>query len=126
MEITFTNDGLIGIAIIFGVIVFIFLIVREVRLMRTNNRKLEIELEREKLSVLKQDTVSHVPSLLRLDEHQATSIRTLEDMNATLDKDIFVKQKVVEGRIQKLENMIKSEKLDRMLAKIQEEEKKIL
>jgi hypothetical protein len=126
LEITFTNDGLIGIAIIFGVIVFIFLIVREVRLMRTNNRKLEIELEREKLSVLKQDTVSHVPSLLRLDEHQATSIRTLEDMNATLDKDIFVKQKVVEGRIQKLENMIKSEKLDRMLAKIQEEEKKIL
>ena len=126
MEITFTNDGLIGIAIIFGVIVFFYLIVREIRLMRTNNRKLELELERDKLSILKQDTSTQGPSMLRLDEKELTSMRTLEDINVTLESDIFVKQKLVEGRIKKLEHMIKAEKLDRMLAKIQEEEKKIV
>jgi hypothetical protein len=53
-------------------------------------------------------------------------MRTLEDINANLESDVFVKQKLVEGRIKKLEHMIKAEKLDRMLAKIQEEEKKIV
>ncbi|MDD1730053.1 MAG: hypothetical protein LUQ50_13410 [Methanospirillum sp.] len=126
MDITFTNDGLIGIAIIFGVVVFIFLIVREIRLMRTNNRKLELELEREKLSILKQDTSSQGPSMLRLGEDKLTSMRELEDINVSLESDIFVKQKLVEGRIKKLESMIKAEKLDRMLTKIKDEEKKIL
>lgn len=126
VEITFTNDGLIGIAIIFGVFIVIFLIVREIRLMRTNSRKMEIELEREKLSVLKQDTTKTGPSMLRLEDSQLSSLRNLEDLNFNLDKDLFVKQKLVEGRIQKLEGMIKSEKLDRMLYKIQEEEKKIV
>jgi glutaredoxin len=127
MEITFTNDGLIGIAIIFGIIVFIYLIVREIRLMKTNNRKLELELEREKLSILSQDTGGKGPSpILTLNDEQLGSIRDIDEINANLDKSLFVKQKVVEGRIQKLESMIKSEKLDRMLAKIQEEEKKIV
>jgi len=126
VEVTFTNDGLIGIAILFGVIIVIFLIVHEIRLMRTNNRKLELELEREKLSILKQDTSTKGPSMLRLGEEKISLMRDLEDINVALESDIFVKQKTVEGRIKKLENMIKSEKLDRMLAKIQEEEKKIV
>jgi len=126
VEVTFTNDGLIGIAVLFGVIIFIFLIVREIRLMKTNNRKLELELEREKLSILKQDTSTKGPSMLRLGEDKIVSMRDLEDVNVNLESDIFVKQKLVEGRIKKLENMIKAEKLDRMLTKIQEEEKKIL
>ena len=126
MEITFTNDGLIGIAIIFGIIAFVYLIVREIRLVKTNNRKLELELEKEKLSVLKQDTPAQGPSMIRLDDDQIKSLRDLDDLNAALDQGIFVKQKIVEGRIHKLEGMVRSEKLDRMLAKIQEEEKKIV
>lgn len=126
MEITFTSDGLIGIAIIFGIIAFVYLIVREIRLVKTNNRKLELELEREKLSVLKQDTSSPGPSMIRLDDDQIRSLRDLDDLNITLDQGIFVKQKMVEGRLHKLEGMVKSEKLDRMLAKIQEEEKKLV
>ena len=125
VEITFTKDGLIGIAVIFGIVVFFYLMVREVRLMRTNNRKLELELERDKLSILKQDTAVKGPSLLKLDDDQLGSLRGLEEINTSLNRDIFVKQKLVEGRIEKLEGMIKSEKLDRMLVKIQEEEKKI-
>ncbi len=126
MEITFTNDGLIGIAIIFGIAVILYLVVREIRLMKTNNRKLELELEREKLSILSQDSGGKGPSMLRLKDDQINSLRDIDDINITLDKSLFVKQKLVEGRIQKLESMVKSEKLDRMLAKIQEEEKKIV
>lgn len=126
MEVTFTQDGLIGIAIIFGIIVVIYLIVREIRLMKTNNRKLELELEREKLSILSQDSGVKGPSLLRLNDDQLGSLRDIEDINVSLDKGLFVKQRIVEGRIQKLESMVKSEKLDRMLAKIQDEEKKIV
>lgn len=126
MEITFTNDGLIGIAIVFGVIVCLYLIVREIRLMRTNNRKLELELEREKLSVLRQDTGTKGPSLIQLTDEQLDSLREIDDINGTLNKSLFVKQKLVHGRIQKLENLVKTEKLDRMLTKIQEEEKKIV
>ena len=126
MEITFTNDGLIGIAIVFGVIVFMYLIVREIRLMRTNNRKLELELEREKLSVLRPNTETKGPSLIQLTDEQLDSLREIDDINGTLNKSLFVKQKLVHGRIQKLENLVKTEKLDRMLTKIQEEEKKIV
>lgn len=126
MEITFTNDGLIGIAIVFGVIVCLYLIVREIRLMRTNNRKLELELEREKLSVLRPNTETKGPSLIQLTDEQLDSLREIDDINGTLDKSLFVKQKLVHGRIQKLENLVKTEKLDRMLTKIQEEEKKIV
>jgi len=126
MEITFTNDGLIGIAIVFGVIVCLYLIVREIRLMRTNNRKLELELEREKLSVLRPNTETKGPSLIQLTDEQLDSLREIDDINGTLNKSLFVKQKLVHGRIQKLENLVKTEKLDRMLTKIQEEEKKIV
>lgn len=92
MEVSFTNDGLIGIAIVFGVIVFMYLIVREIRLMRTNNRKLELELEREKLSVLRQDTGTKGPSLIQLTDGQLDSLRDFDDINGTLDKSLFVKQ----------------------------------
>lgn len=94
--------------------------------MRTNNRKLELELEREKLSVLRQDTGTKGPSLIQLTDEQLDSLREIDDINGTLDKSLFVKQKLVHGRIQKLENLVKTEKLDRMLTKIQEEEKKIV
>lgn len=126
MEVSFTNDGLIGIAIIFGVICFIFLIVREIRLMKTNNRKLELELEREKINVLLQDTGKRSPSIMQLNDDQLHSLRSIEELNEKLDKNLFVKQKLVEGSVKKLEGLVKSEKLDRMLNKIQEEEKKII
>ncbi|HWQ67373.1 MAG TPA: hypothetical protein VN372_10930 [Methanospirillum sp.] len=125
MEITFTNDGLIGIAILFGVAIIIYLIVREIRLMKTNSRRLELELEKEKLNLLRQDTGPQSQSMLKLSTDQLSSLREIEDLNSALDSGLFVKQKLVEGRIKKLESMVKTEKLDQMLEKIKEEEKKI-
>jgi len=125
MEITFTNEGILAIAIIFGIFIFVYLIVREIRLMKTNSRKIELELEREKLSILRQDGKFSGHSMVRLNDDQIGSLRDIDELNATLEQGIFVKQKLVEGRIRKLEGMIKTEKLDRMLDKIHEEEKKI-
>ncbi len=125
MEITFTNEGILAIAIIFGIFIFVYLIVREIRLMKTNSRKIELELEREKLSILRQDGKFSGHSMVRLNDDQIGSLREIDELNSTLEQGIFVKQKLVEGRIRKLEGMIKTEKLDRMLDKIHEEEKKI-
>ena len=45
--------------------------------------------------------------------------------NIRLETDIFAKQSAVEKRIQRLENMVKSTKLDHMVEKIKEDERKI-
>ena len=126
MEITFTQDGLFGVAILLAIIVVIFLVVREFRLMRTNTRKLELELEREKLNILKQDTHSTIEPSLRLSTEQISSLRGIEESNLSLETDLVMKQKEVEGRLKRLENSVKREKLDLMLDKIQQEEQKIL
>lgn len=126
MEITFTQDGLIGIAILFGVLLIFLLMVREIRLMKTNSRKLEIELERDKLSVLKMEQGSMRDPSLRLSPDQLGTLSEIEETNAMVESDIFMKQKMVEGRIRRLENTVKREKLDLMIEKIAEEEKKLV
>ncbi len=126
MEITFTQDGLIGVAILFGVLLILLLMVREIRLMKTNSRKLEIELEREKLSVLKSEQGSMRDPSLRLSPDQLGALSEIEETNAKVESDIFMKQKMVEGRIRRLENTVKREKLDLMIEKIAEEEKKLV
>lgn len=126
MEVTFTTDGLIGVAILFGVIVVIFLIIREIRLFKTNTRKIELELERDKLSVLKQEQVTKAYPFTRIPSAQMGALREIEEANANLESDVFAKHKLVEGRIKRLENSLKREKLEKMLEQITEEEKKIV
>lgn len=125
MEISFTNDGIIGILFVLGFTVIVYFIIREIRLMKTNNRRFELELEREKLNLMSKDSGEKYPAMMRLREEQLDSLRSLEDSNVLLETDIYAKQKLVEGRIQKLESLIKSEKLDKILAKIQDEEKRL-
>lgn len=125
MEITFTQDGLIGLIILLAVIIVILFIIREIRLMKTNTRKLELELERDKLTVLKQDAAASVEPSLRLSTEQIGTLKTIEDSNIALETDILLKQKTVEGRLRRLENAIKREKLDLMIERIDSEEKKI-
>ena len=93
--------------------------------MKTNTRKLELELERDKLTVLKQDAAASVEPSLRLSTEQIGTLKTIEDSNIALETDILLKQKTVEGRLRRLENAIKSEKLDLMIERIDSEEKKI-
>ena len=125
MEISFSQDGLLGIAVLLVIVIMIYLIIREIRLMRTNTRKLELELERDKLQILKQDTAASVQPALRLTTDQISALKEIEESNIALETEIFMKQKTIEGRLKLLENYVKREKLDLMLDRIDSEEKKI-
>lgn len=125
MEISFSQDGLLGIAVLLVIVIMIYLIIREIRLMRTNTRKLELELERDKLQILKQDTAASVQPALRLTTEQISALKEIEESNIALETEIFMKQKTIEGRLKRLENYVKREKLDLMLDRIDSEEKKI-
>jgi flagellar biosynthesis/type III secretory pathway M-ring protein FliF/YscJ len=125
VEISFSQDGLIGIAILLVIVVMIYLMIREIRMMRTNTRKLELELERDKLQILKQDNAASVQPALRLTTDQISALKEIEESNITLETDIFMKQKTIEGRLKRLENYVKREKLDLMIDRIESEEKKI-
>jgi len=103
----------------------IYLVIREIRLMKTNTRKLELELERDKLQIIKQDVAPTVQPSLRLSTDQITSLKEIEESNLELETDIFMKQKTIEGRLKRLENYVKREKLDLMIDRIESEEKKI-
>jgi len=93
--------------------------------MKTNTRRLELELERDKLQILRQDTTARVQPALRLTSEQIASLKEIEESNIALETDIFMKQKTIEGRLKRLENYVKREKLDLMLDRIESEEKKI-
>lgn len=49
----------------------------------------------------------------------------MEDENITLETNIFAREKLVEKRLDRLENYVKVRKLDNMIGKIQTEEKKV-
>lgn len=125
MDISFSQDGLIGIAVLLVIFIMIYLVIREIRLMKTHTRKLELELERDKLQVLKQDVASAIQPSLRLSSDQIASLKEIEESNIALETDIFMKQKTIEGRLKRLENYVKREKLDLMIDRIDSEEKKI-
>ena len=125
MEISFTQDGLIGITVLLVIALMIYLMIREIRLMKTNTRKLELELEQQKLQVLQKDTQAAVQPSLRLTTDQISSLRELEESNIALETDILMKQKTIDGRLKRLENYVKREKLDLMIDWIETEEKKI-
>ena len=125
MEISFSQDGLIGIAVLLIIVLMIYLIMREIRLMRTNTRKLELELERDKLQILREDNASSVQPALRLTPEQISTLKEIEESNIALETEIFMKQKTIDGRLKRLENYVKREKLDLMMDRIESEEKKI-
>ncbi|MDD3574326.1 hypothetical protein [Methanospirillum sp.] len=125
MDISFSQDGLLGITVLLVIVIMIYLIMREIRLMRTNTRKLELELERDKLQILKEDNASSVQPALRLSSDQISTLKEIEESNIALETDIFMKQKTIEGRLKRLESYVKREKLDLMMDRIESEEKKI-
>jgi hypothetical protein len=112
-----------GLAII-GVFI-LFLMLREVRIMKTANRKIELELEKDKLKLLQQHAESKAFPFTRLSPEQTADIRSVEDENTNIETSIFAKEKLIETRLSRLENFVKVRKLDNLMGKIQEEEKKV-
>ncbi len=123
-EAVITDTVLMGILVVLAMVV-IYLIVREIRIMKTANRTVELELEKDKLKLLKQHEESKAFPFTRLSPEQTAEIKTVEDDNAGLETNIFAKEKLIETRLTRLENLVKTRKLDNLLGNIQEQEKQV-
>jgi len=117
------NDTSLMIILGIFIIIIIYLIVREVRLMKT--AKYTTQLEQEKLKILQMDAATKAYPFTRLSQEQVAEIRDVEDENITLETNIFAREKLIEKRLDRLENYVKLRKLDTMAGKIQTEEKKV-
>ena len=117
------NDTSFLIILAIFIIIFIWLIVRELRLM--NTAKHSTQLEQDKLKILQMDAATKAYPFTRLSPEQTSEIRDVEDENITLETNIFAREKLIEKRLDRLENYVKVRKLDNMIGKIQTEEKKV-
>ncbi len=125
LNLVLTREELITIGVVVIVLFFLYMILREIRLMRTGTRKLELEMDREKLKLLQQDMLSRGYPFTRLTPEQMQSIKEIEEENFALGTDLFAREKMVESRLKRLENYVKLGKLEKLLEKIKKEEKKI-
>ena len=123
-EAVITDTTLMAILVVLAMVI-VYFIVREIRIMKTANRSIELELEKDKLKLLKQHDESKVLSFTRLSPEQTGEIKNVEDDNTSLETNIYAKEKLIETRLTRLENLVKTRKLDNLLGNIQEQEKKV-
>jgi len=114
----------IGIFIILALVV-IYLIIREIRIMRTTNRSIELELERDKLKLLQQHEAAKFLPFTRFSPEQTAEIRQVEDENTAIGTDNYAKENLLDKRLSRLESIVKSKKLDTMLHNVGEQEKRV-
>jgi len=114
----------IGIFIVLGMIV-VFLMIREVRLMKTANRKVELDLEKDKLKLLQQHESAKYFPFTRFSPDQIDGIRKVEDEIRGLETDNFAKENLLDKRLTRLEGIVKAKKLDTMLENVSTQEKKV-
>jgi len=119
-----TDSVVMGILIILGMAI-VYLIIREIRIMKTSNRATELDLEKDKLKLLRQHEALKTFSFTRLSAEQTSAIRRVEDENAILETNIYAKEKLLETRLNQLEHFVKERKLDNLLSNVDEQEKKV-
>jgi hypothetical protein len=119
-----TDTVLVGILIVLAMVV-IYLIIREIRIMKTTNRTIELDLEKDKLKLLQQHEASKMFPFTRFSPEQTAAIRQVEDENMALETDNFAKENLLEKRLTRLENIVKTKKLDNLLNNVGEQEKKV-
>jgi len=106
-------------------LVVIYFIIREFRIMRTSSRKIAADLERDKLKVLQQEAEAKAYPFTRLSPDQVAAIKQVEDDNTNLEVNLFARERLLDTRMKRLEYYVKQAKLDNMLGKVAQEEKKV-
>lgn len=106
-------------------LIVIYLMIREFRIMRTSSRKIAADLERDKLKVLQQEAEAKAYPFTRLSPDQVAAIKQVEDDNTTLGVNLFAKERLLDTRMTRLEYYVKQAKMDNMLGKVAQEEKKV-
>jgi uncharacterized protein YdcH (DUF465 family) len=107
------------------ILVVVYYIIKEIRIWQNTPKLAEIDLEKEKLNLMKAEMAQRGTPFFRLSPEQMKEIRSLDEENTTLAADIFAKHSSVDKRIERLENRVTITKLDQMVAKIKDEEKKL-
>lgn len=123
-DLIITDMTLTGLLIVLGMVI-VYLIIREFRIMRTTNRTLELGLEKDKLALLQQHDAKKAFPFTRLSAEQIGEIRKVQEENAALETSIFAKEKLLDARLARLENIVKEKKLDNLLVNAGEQEKKV-
>lgn len=113
------------IILLFIGLIIIYFIVREMRLMFVKTKLAQIDLEKEKINLMKADMEKKGQPFFRVTPEKLEEIKVIDDENAVLQTDIYARHNEVEKRIERLENRVKLTKLDRMVDKIKKEEERL-
>lgn len=119
-----SDTMLAGLIVVLGMVV-VYLIIREIRIMKTSNRALELSLEKDKLSLLQQHEAKKAFPFTRLSPEQTAEIRQVQEDTAAIETTVFAKEKLLEARLARLESIVKAKKLDNLLTNAGEQEKKV-
>lgn len=118
------SNSLPVIFLLVGLII-VYFIIREIRLMYTKTRMAQMDLEKEKLQVIKADIERKENPFFRITPGKMEELKSLDDENSLLETDIYAQQNAVEKRIQRLESKVRLNKLDHMIEKIKKEEDRL-
>jgi len=125
VDIWVTISNSLPILLLIAGLIILYFIIREIRLMYTRTKNAQLDLEKEKLQLIKTDIEQRANPFYRVPPAKMEELKSLDDENVILDADIFARQNAVEKRIQRLENRVKLTKLDHMLEKIKKEEDRL-
>jgi hypothetical protein len=125
-DIPVISDTTLFMLLFVIVLLIVYFMIREFRLMKTTGLKMESDLMREKLTLLKQqgEAKSSTP-FTRFSPEQVAAIKEVEDENTSLEVNLFAKERLIDTRLRRLENYVKQAKLDTIMGKISQEEKKV-
>ena len=120
-------DWFVLAVILIIALILVLIVIWAIRRSHSSVRKMEIEVEKQKLDLLAKDldTRAKEHPFTKLSTEQIQSIRTLEDENELIELNNYHKEKIVEARLRKLENLVREAKLERMILKLDLEEKKV-
>ena len=127
MDLYAPPDWFIIAMILLFALLLILVVAWAIRKSHGSVRKMEIEVEKQKLDLLAKDldTRAKEHPFTKLSTDQIQSIRTLEDENELIELNNYHKEKIVEARLRKLENLVREAKLERMILKLDLVEKKV-
>jgi hypothetical protein len=118
-------QSLMWVVLVLIGLIILYYIIKEMHDSKVTPRLAEIDLEKEKLQMMKLDFAHRGQPFFRITPEKIEEINTLDLENTRLEAEIFAKQSAVDQRIQLLENSVKNKKLDHLVEKIKEEERKI-
>jgi FtsZ-interacting cell division protein ZipA len=125
--ITIPDTWVLLIIVLIGVVLIIVIGVWVMHKSRGSARKMEIEVEKQKLDLLAKDIDARAKEhpFTRLSPEQVQQVRAVEEENELLELNNYHKEKIVEARLRKLENLVRGSKLGQMLVKLDLEEDKV-